>query len=934
MVCPRCGLWNAPRRARCESCGEPLHASDPARPNAAATPITTATPLPPAAAGAASAAAFVPPAVIPWQLNTTTATTTADDLDDDDAVWIEVPDDAAALPQAVSPASVAAATPEVPATQAWPEDAGWTAAAATTPATSDPDLEPDPDPDPAADADATRAWELPARRDAAPLPPVPGPAPAPAPAPDATWSEADAFTAARGDTAWMLERGQQQGQAQGWEGAPEAAADAALGGGGGAAAVLVAGLPGFGAQRTAAASAGAGAGAGAVPNGDAPPPERAWDLVYRPIPGPVDRESFFDAQRRYRRQTWRQTLVCALAAIVAGVPLSLILTPFIYFGTGMLAWLVHLVVPVPDRVWDGYRWVGSVMLRIVDEIEARDASSLAPGETVHTGIPWDVILPAAAVWLLPGIVAMLLIWPALRALLRHGGVGGVLLAVAARAPRMDDFEERQLVNVVAEMALAAGLPTPQVALIDAPVANAAAVGTGPRDATILVSRQLLDELDRDETSAVLGHLVASIGNGDLRAALSIVSIFQTFGFASALVRMPASRLARQTVWRVLRLALFRRGRADEAHAVAAMLSRGVLDDAATDDLVAGMELPTEPKPRPGIPLQTVMLLPITAIAWFILATLGGLPGPLVRLGVIALIGLALVICWYQRVYLIWVISTTLKSIKVVVMLPYFLGVFMPQMLLSITVSYVLEPMVALVWRTRRYLADATAVQLTRNPQALAEGLSGLVARGATIPGGTWAGPYFVVGGEVSHAHESAALQAEVDARVAVARSERGIDQLSGAQRRLAEAQLQLEMRSQVVQAHYGSAASAASAAQAATGTDPEATTTGRTATGSAGGNTFSGDIHGVVNLHPPLSKRLKRLRAFGATIDLATPTLQATGGGRRRMGLLWFPVLAVLLLVVVVLMAVLVALLAAISLAATGVLMLAAYGVLAALTPV
>ncbi len=908
--------------------------------------------------------------MISWQLNATAADgVDADDDADDVEIWVEVLDDAAepampepalqsAVPDPINqPAATAAphahdgggdgdgdGAPEDSATGFWPVDAD--GAAATD-----------------SGVDATRAWNLREVGNAAPPLPTPAPTRAPAPAaePDPTWSDADAFTPERADAATAQVQ-EHVPEAEAVAGAAAAFVVAGAGAGAGAGAVagaggLAGGLPGFGAQSDAGGT-GTGTGAGtdadtrsaseraaepSVPEGD-----RAWDLVYRPIPGPVDRESFFDAQRRYRRQTWRQTLACAIAAVVAGVPLSLILTPFIYFSTGMLAWLVHLVLPVPDRVWDGYRWVGSVMLRVVDEIEARDSSSLAVGETVHTGIPWDVILPAAVVWLVPGIVAMLLIWPALRALLRHGGVGGVLLAVSARAPRMDDFEERQLVNVVAEMALAAGLPTPQVALIDAPIANAAAIGTGPQDATILVSRSLLDELDRDETSAVLGHLVASIGNGDLSAALSIVAIFQTFGFASALVRMPASRMARQTVWRVLRLALFRRGRMDEAHAVAAMLSRGVLDDAATDDFVAGMDLPEEPQPRPGIPLQTVMLFPITAIAWFILATLGGLPGPLVRLGVIALIGAALAILWYQRVYLIWVISTTLKSFKVLIMLPYFLGVFMPQLLLSFTVSYLLEPMVALVWRTRRYLADASAVQLTRNPQALAEGLSALVARGATIPGGTWAGPYFVVGGDVSRQHQTAALQAEVDERVAVARSEREMDKLSGAQRRLAEAQLQLEIRSQVVQEHYGGSAAGAaahamadaSAAQAASGAG-DGVDTGRTADDShTTTNTFSGDIHGVVNLHPPLSKRLKRLRAFGATIDLTTPTLTATatagaGTGRRgRMWLLWLPVLAVLIVVAVVLMAVLVVLLAAISLAATGVLMLAAYGVLAALTPV
>ena len=52
-------------------------------------------------------------------------------------------------------------------------------------------------------------------------------------------------------------------------------------------------------------------------------------------------------------------------------------------------------------------------------------------------------------------------------------------------------------------------------LLDGEVANAAVVGSSPADAVVVVSRRLLDEMDRDETQGVLAHLIASIGNGDL-----------------------------------------------------------------------------------------------------------------------------------------------------------------------------------------------------------------------------------------------------------------------------------------------------------------------------------------------------------------------------------------------------------------------------------
>jgi hypothetical protein len=54
-------------------------------------------------------------------------------------------------------------------------------------------------------------------------------------------------------------------------------------------------------------------------------------------------------------------------------------------------------------------------------------------------------------------------------------------------------------------------------------------------------------------------------------------------------------------------------------------------------------------------------------------------------------------------------------------------------------------LLALAWRSRRYLADATAVQLTRNPDGVARGLRAVALRGGLIPGGSWAAPLFVLG---------------------------------------------------------------------------------------------------------------------------------------------------------------------------------------------
>jgi heat shock protein HtpX len=62
--------------------------------------------------------------------------------------------------------------------------------------------------------------------------------------------------------------------------------------------------------------------------------------------------------------------------------------------------------------------------------------------------------------------------------------------------------------------------------------------------------------------------------------------------------------------------------------------------------------------------------------------------------------------------------------------------------------------VALLWRSRRYLADATGVQLTRNPTGLYRALSHLGQCGAIIPGGEAVSHLFIIAPEKGGADSS------------------------------------------------------------------------------------------------------------------------------------------------------------------------------------
>jgi len=108
-----------------------------------------------------------------------------------------------------------------------------------------------------------------------------------------------------------------------------------------------------------------------------------------------------------------------------------------------------------------------------------------------------------------------------------GGGGQVALDLGGRQlpPDSHDFHERRLLNVVEEMALAAGMPVPDVYLLDGERGiNAFAAGRTAGDAVIGVTRGCLETLTREELQGVIAHEFSHIQNGDMRLNLRLIGI--------------------------------------------------------------------------------------------------------------------------------------------------------------------------------------------------------------------------------------------------------------------------------------------------------------------------------------------------------------------------------------------------------------------------
>ena len=88
----------------------------------------------------------------------------------------------------------------------------------------------------------------------------------------------------------------------------------------------------------------------------------------------------------------------------------------------------------------------------------------------------------------------------------------------------NDLKQRQLLNVVEEMSIAAGMPIPKVYLLNEHSINAFAAGQSPATAVIGVTRGALAQLSREELQGVIAHEFSHIFNGDMRLNIRLIGV--------------------------------------------------------------------------------------------------------------------------------------------------------------------------------------------------------------------------------------------------------------------------------------------------------------------------------------------------------------------------------------------------------------------------
>ena len=79
----------------------------------------------------------------------------------------------------------------------------------------------------------------------------------------------------------------------------------------------------------------------------------------------------------------------------------------------------------------------------------------------------------------------------------------------------DPTQHRELINIVENLAITAGLPMPKVYVVDDPAPNAFATGRNPEHAVVAATTGLLTLLNRTEIEGVMAHELGHVGNRDM-----------------------------------------------------------------------------------------------------------------------------------------------------------------------------------------------------------------------------------------------------------------------------------------------------------------------------------------------------------------------------------------------------------------------------------
>ena len=105
----------------------------------------------------------------------------------------------------------------------------------------------------------------------------------------------------------------------------------------------------------------------------------------------------------------------------------------------------------------------------------------------------------------------------------------IMMTGAKKANRRD---HRRLYNIVENLTITAGMPMPEVYIINDPAPNAFATGRDPNHAIVAATTGLIDIMDDKELTAVMAHELSHVRNYDIRVSAIAFSLVCIIGYLS------------------------------------------------------------------------------------------------------------------------------------------------------------------------------------------------------------------------------------------------------------------------------------------------------------------------------------------------------------------------------------------------------------------
>lgn len=129
------------------------------------------------------------------------------------------------------------------------------------------------------------------------------------------------------------------------------------------------------------------------------------------------------------------------------------------------------------------------------------------------------------------ITYVVLVVALIYALIQYFAAGKLAVAMTG-AHEIQRSDNPRLYRIVENLAIATGMPTPRVYIIDDPAPNAMATGRDPKHALVAATTGILDIMDDRELEAVMAHEMGHVQNYDIRVSMIAFGLVSAIGVLS------------------------------------------------------------------------------------------------------------------------------------------------------------------------------------------------------------------------------------------------------------------------------------------------------------------------------------------------------------------------------------------------------------------